>query len=217
MKINSKFYDLINKEPIEIQKTDTGNIEIHSLNSYKYLYDTNIPKRRFTYWSNKGGNDYKLLIEDEFYAIMKDLYSPQANEEWLKLYNEVCDVRKKSLLTKYVPLTIVAVILMIVLYIVTFGTSYNLLSVVMVIIPYYFLSRTLTKKNEAVVEEQRSKVIVKIKEVVGEEKFEKLLDEQEIFFDEFYKKFNNVSDEKEEKLELDEKENESVEKVNENE
>ncbi len=74
MKINKKYYDFMDQEPILTQQIDEGVVEIHSMNAYPSIYNTNITKQRFTFWSSKGDGNYKLAIEDSYYDVMKDLY-----------------------------------------------------------------------------------------------------------------------------------------------
>lgn len=186
MKINPKFYDLINKEPKSVQETKFGKIEIHSLNDYPYLYNMYISKRNFTYWSNKGGSDYKLLIEDSFYEVMKDLYSKRVNENWLEFYEKIEKNRKKTLFAQYLPITLVSLVIMIVVSMLLSGTQFYLLGSGAVVVAFFFITRVLSKNNNSVFDSLRNEAVEKIKLIVGVEHFDKLLDDQDSFIKKFY-------------------------------
>ncbi len=189
MKMNKKYYNAINTTPIEVQETSHGKIEVHSLNKYKQLHDTYVPKGRFVTWVSDGKGPYKLLIEDEFAEVMGDLYTAPVNERWLDFYECLEKARNKANLTILLPVSISLILsVALVQYVLPIDDSIKLYISLAVIVGFFFLNKVVNKSINQKADDLRQTAITSIKGVVGEEKFEKLLDTQEEWKKEYFKK-----------------------------
>ena len=99
-KLNIKLFKQITGEPIEVQQTDKGVVEIHSLNN-SVLYDEYISKGKFFFWCSDG-NVFRLVIEEGYYETLKDFFVPKVNEQWIRYYDETDAVRNQYM-KKYLP------------------------------------------------------------------------------------------------------------------
>ncbi len=189
MKINAKYYNVINTTPKEIQQTSLGKIEIYSLNDYPELYNSHTPKGRFTVWVNKGGPDYKLLVEDEYYETLEPLYSSEINEVWLKFYNFITSSRKKMLLTILLPAGIILMgLIALINYVLPISEDASLYSTIGLFIVFFIINKFLTNKINKIVDASRDEHIDEIRNILTPLYFEELLTKQEDFVKEFYKK-----------------------------
>lgn len=189
MKINAKYFDLINKEPRMVQKTKKGDVEIHSLNDYPQLYNSNIAKCQFTFWSNNGTTTYKLLIEDSFYDVMKDLYSEEVNGIWLEFYEEVTLARKNAVIKGLIPMSAIVFASIAALGFIPeeYSAVGNYVGVGLIAV-FLVVNVLRNKKINEKMKTMNIAAIDKIKKAVTETHFDELLDNQEVFVEEFYNK-----------------------------
>ncbi len=188
MKINAKYFDIINTEPIEIQETSNGKIEIHYLNDYPMIYNAYISRGQFTCWSNKGGTDYKLLIEKSFCEEMKDLYCKEINELWLEFYNYVAEAKKKAFVQHFLPLSIIMMVLIFLLnaFIPEAYSTVTLISSVVLIMIYFLGNNYLKLRANRAVGNKKNQTVDKIEELLGKDRFNEILDLQEKFTKDFF-------------------------------
>ncbi len=188
MKVNAKYFDLIDKEAVLVQETKYGTVEIHSMNQYDYIFNQSIQKGNFSFWSNKGTDTYKLLLEDSFYSELKDLYSKRILEEWLIFYQFVENSRIKALKTQFLP-SCILVFLAIGSLLFLVPEKYSDITTYIAIglsIIFLFVTSFLNKGNGRKVSEKRNETIHNIKMILGNDKFDELLDKQEAFTEKFY-------------------------------
>lgn len=190
MKINEKYYDTINGEPLSVQETKLGNIQIYCLNDYPHIYDTYISRGQFTCWSNKGGKDYKLLIESSFNVGMKDLYTKRVNECWLEFYDYIEVIKTKALKFQFIPLSMGIFIVLILISMFT-PEAYEMASFIVsivLLVAFLILTNYLKVKNNKSVQMKKNETVNKIELILGKDRFNEILDLQEQFAKDFYKK-----------------------------
>lgn len=189
MKINKKYFDAINTNPIDIQETKAGNLRIYSMNEYPEIHSSNTAKASFTFWSNKGGNEYKLLIDEEYYNTLRPLYDAKISEVWLEFYDTLTKERNKMLLKIMLPITIVMFALIILTSVLLIdNSSMRMYITVLLLIIFFVVNRFFNIKVDKHVAAIKDKSIDKIRNILGTTKFEELLTSQEKFVEAYYKK-----------------------------
>lgn len=189
MKINAKYYNIINTTPLDVQNTDMGVVEVYSLNDYPQLFATHALKSKFTMWCCDGVGPYKLLIEDGYYETMGTLYSSDINTIWLDFYKNITISKKKSFLTILLPVFIIVFAILGFLNFTNFVPDESKVAVTLAFLVIVFIANTFVNKNVAnKVKQMNLEAIDKIKGVVGATKFDELLDAQEAYVKEFFKK-----------------------------
>lgn len=189
MKINQKYYDKINSEPFLVQETNSGNIEFYKLKDYPEIYNSTVGKGRFFFWCSKNTDIYKLLIEEEYYEQLKELYGKRVNEVQLKFYTDIDSTRKSLMLKLFLPLAITVFILMaLVSTFISSDSGMRMPLFALIIVTFVFINIVINKKTNASITNLNIDAIDKIKGILGAEKFESLLDKQEEYVQEFYRK-----------------------------
>lgn len=204
MKINAHYFDHITSEPLEIQNIDDWTIEIYSLNDYQVIYDTYIKRGQFSCWCNKGGKTYKLLIEDTFHEEVKDLYTKEVNAHWIEYYNQIDIIRTNSLKFHFIPSTVIAFGLILLLSILI-PQSLTTLSFILALVVggCYLLTTNYFKiKNSRRSAVKKNEAVDKIEKLLGKTRFNQILDKQEKYTKEFYKQNEEQNEDLEKNIEI---------------
>lgn len=189
MKINAKYYNIINTTPLDVQNTDMGVVEIHSLNDYPQLFATHALKSKFTMWCCDGVGPYKLLIEDGYYETMGRLYESDINSIWLNFYKDINVAKKKTFLTILLPVFLVIFFILGFLNFTDFVQDEYKFPITATFLIIVFIVNTFVNKHVAAKVKQMNLVAIdKIKTNIGGAKFDELLDAQEAYVKEFFKK-----------------------------
>ena len=89
MRINDRIYFYADEEKkLETQELENHNLEIYSLNDYPDLLEEFTNKGKFAVWSSRDGVDYRLFIEEGYKKEVKELYSKDINNIWLKFWDK---------------------------------------------------------------------------------------------------------------------------------
>ncbi len=188
MKINQKYYDVITTEPFDVHTTELGKVEMHSLNDYPTLHTQNTSQGRFAVWFNKGGDDYKLLVDNNYYETLKPLYTKEINQIWLEFYNFITKERKKALLMILLPVAILLLLFVVLIsYVIEMDADARLYVTIGIFILFFVANKIINSKINKMVERTRNDSIDKIKDELGESTFNNLLDAQEEFVKAYYK------------------------------
>lgn len=205
MKVNAKYYNAINTTPKEVQETKYGKVQIYSLNDFPTLCSANTSKGKFHIWSNNGGTDYKLLIEDNYFSELHELYTKEINELWLEFYDKL-DKSKKAIMKKiFLPISLAVLSIMIGLSFLpesleTVKTVASWILMIGVVV----VSVKVNKKINNGLMESKNHAVSKIQEVITEKRFNELIDLQDEFIKKYYKE-QYVAMYGEESFDLDEK------------
>lgn len=105
MKLNAKVYRDLTGEPFETQNINGKIVELHYMNDTPYFYSY-ANKGNFSIWTSDG-NNYKVLIEKDYYESLKSFYDPKVNEIWMTFLEEVGAVQKKVRLFYLLPMILV--------------------------------------------------------------------------------------------------------------
>ncbi len=189
MKINKKYYDYIDTEPNEVQNLELGTVQIYSMNDYPSIHELQKRNARFSMWINKGGNDYKLLVDDEYKNTLQGLYVPEVNNVWLEYYNNLDKEEKRARLTHQLPTAIVfSLILVVVYYFLPLESTGKLIASVILLILVLLVNKALNKIVTKKVNILKDAALDKIGSLIGQKNFDDLLNKQNKFLEDYYKK-----------------------------
>ena len=142
-------------------------------------------KGQFAVWTSDG-KEYKLLIEDGYYEVMKELYDKKINKVWISFYEEADKVRSGLMYKIVLPMIALAMLVA-----VLFSTipalqqfqSVALIAILAVILVANILQTNLMKKK---IEQARANSISEIKRIRGKERFEEILEAQAKYYDSYF-------------------------------
>lgn len=189
MKLLPKYYNKINTEPFEVQETPDATFEIYNFNDYPTLHKQHTNSNAFTMWSSDGNGTYKLLIDNDYYDVMKELYTKNVNLIWLDFFETNKTQTNKFLLKTLGPLAfVIAALITIIIFLLPFDMNIRLILCLVVAIISIFPKKIIenaAKEKSAIL---KNETIDKINAEVGETVFSRLLEDQEHFITEFNKK-----------------------------
>lgn len=197
MKLNPKVYKQLTGEPFDTQEANGKTIEFHYMNDTPFLFQF-ASRGRFAIWTSDG-NNYKVLIESKYYEALKDFYQPEVNLIWLSFLERVGTLSKKINMWFIIPTFV--------LYIVVAGVATMVFPeqtlpillgmIILVVISNMFQGRLVNKK----VREENKIAQDKIREFLGNERFDGLVKSQEDHYQEYFK-FNEEQVEETQEVEV---------------
>ena len=134
------------------------------------------------------GNDvrnYKVLIESKYYEALKPFYEQGVNKIWLSFLTNVGNMSRKTNLIFLIP-TMALYVILVTLFSIFWQEQMMILLIALlagVILTNMTQSRYINKK----VKEENGATQQAIKDYIGEEKFEELVKNQEVFYAEYFK------------------------------
>jgi len=183
MKLNPKIYAQLTQEPFDTQEINGKIVEFHYLNNTPYLFQF-ASKGRFAIWTSDG-NNFKVLVEKRYYELLSDFYLPEVNTIWLNFLSKVGALSKKVNNWFMIPSMVT--------YVVVAGLATWLFPdytmeiligmVVLVIIGNIFQGRYLNQK----VAQENKNTQDEIRDYLGIERFNKLVDNQAVHYQEYFK------------------------------
>ena len=188
MKINQKIFNSVTTEPFDVQELKDGVvIELHSLNKNEALFNEYAPKAKFAIWTCIDGKKYRLLLEDTYYPRLRELYGRRVNQCMIDFWDAVEKERGKVMKLIFVPVSIVVFIVFILLMIfqeqlgdaVTFIMGATLVAFIIVNV-------FVNKKIDSILNKHNSEAVEKIKNIIGHDRFDQLMDEQQAHYDDFF-------------------------------
>ena len=184
MKLQYAIFKQLN-DPKETQQSDGKTVEIHSMNNTRYL-SRFAGKGQFAVWTSDS-KTYKLLIEDGYYKVMKDLYSKRVNQVWIQFYEKADKVRFGLLYKMVFPMIAVSMLLAVLFSMIPALSGYQnyaLIGILAVVLVTNMLQTSIMRKK---VEGARTEAVRDIKLIVGENKFNELLEHQGKYYEEYFK------------------------------
>lgn len=186
MRINPKIYRAIDSaEPFETQEFDGRKIELYFMNGFDGIQEEFIGKGQFAVWTSDDGFNYRMLIEEGYYNVVGELYSQDINKIWVEFWDKTDAISKKFTRFFMIPMMIIVVAVVIICNFLGNIGSYISIGVLIASFIAMLLINTRTKK--AIMQENVNsrKMIV---EKIGQEHFDKLLEAQKEYMDEYYDK-----------------------------
>ena len=208
MKINPKIYNTIVSTPFDTQELDGGVvIELHSLNENEALFNEYAQsKGKFSVWSSLDGKTYRLLLEDSYYARLRELYGRRVNQCMITFWNDVEKERSKVLRWFFIisGLLLGGLFIFLAFFPDALDQTGQMIVMGATLIGFIVVNTVINRKVDSIINKHNSIAVEKIKNIVGHDHFEELLDETRAHYDDFF----GINDEVEEVTE------ETVEETN---
>ena len=186
MRINPKIYRAIDSaEPFETQEFDGRKIELYFMNGFDGIQEEFIGKGQFAVWTSDDGFNYRMLIEEGYYNVVGELYSQDINKIWVEFWDKTDAISKKFTRFFMIPMMIIVVAVVIICNFL--GNIGSYISIGVLIESFIAMLFINTRTKKAIMQENVNsrKMIV---EKIGQEHFDKLLEAQKEYMDEYYDK-----------------------------
>ncbi len=211
MRINPKLYSVAEGiQPIETQEFDNRKIELYYMGDFNGVEEEFINKGQFAVWSSVDGVNYRLFLEKGYYETVGELYTLQVNKIWVEFWDKTEVISKKFSRYVIIPLMVLALIACIGS---TFlGSIGNFVAIGILVVAFIAMMVCNSKTKKKIMAENinsRDQII----KLLGENRFDKLLDAQKEYMDDYYQKLY-PQDEEVENNEDENKSNESEENSN---
>ena len=196
MRINPKIYRAIDSaEPFETQEFDGRKIELYFMNGFDGIQEEFIGKGQFAVWTSDDGFNYRMLIEEGYYNVVGELYSQDINKIWVEFWDKTDAISKKFTRFFMIPMMIIVVAVVIICNFL--GNIGSYISIGVLIASFIAMLFINTRTKKAIMQENVNsrKMIV---EKIGQEHFDKLLEAQKEYMDEYYDKLYPSEEEDEE-------------------
>ncbi len=197
MKLNQRIYDYALEEKLIERQEITGDrsVELYSLNDYQDIYTEFTNQGKFAVWSCVDGKNYRLFLEDGYYKKLQPLYKQSINQIWLDFWDE-CDKAVSKFRSVIMPIMLVAIVVLFL------GGTFFLqdypsvqlgvaLGVAAIFIGFVLVFRARINKR---INQANAEAVAKIKKNMGEKTFERLLNDQRSYIDEFFHYDDNNDD-----------------------
>lgn len=198
MRINPKLYVAADGvEPLEVQEFEGHKVEVYLMNQFDGVKEDFVTsKGQFAVWSSVDGNNYRLFLEDGYYATVKDLYSQPVNEIWIKFWDKLDGITKKYSRFLIYPIMLVAVVLCILSIALQskwgqVGTYVVIGVLVALFITLIVANYLVKKKSVAENVKSREQIIA----ALGQENFDQLIEAQKAYMDEYFEALNSTEPE----------------------
>jgi hypothetical protein len=184
MKLNPKIYRTLTN-PVETQEVNGTTVDIHHMNETNYLARY-AGQGQFAVWTSDG-HDYKLMIERDYFETLRPLYSPKVNGIWIRFYERAGKVRSDIFFKLIGPVLLLALAAIIVFATVPALKAYQTIVLIVtlgLVLVVNIAQSTLMKRG---IEKARVEAVTEIKDEVGLDKFNELIDIQTKFYEEYFK------------------------------
>lgn len=211
MRINPKLYSVAEGiQPIETQEFDNRKIELYYMGDFNGVEEEFINKGQFAAWSSVDGVNYRLFLEKGYYETVGELYTLQVNKIWVEFWDKTEVISKKFSRYVIIPLMVVALIACI--GSMFLGSIGNFVAIGILVVAFIAMMVCNSKTKKKIMAENinsRDQII----KLLGENRFDKLLDAQKEYMDEYYQKLYPQDEEVEDDSDKNEA-SESNEKTN---
>jgi hypothetical protein len=208
MKLSPKIFKQLTNEPFLVQNIDGKRVEFHYMDQTPFLFQY-ASKGRFVVWTSDG-KAYKVLIESTYYTALEDFYQPEVNRIWLNFLENVGSINRKINLYFLIPTVI---IYMTAAFLASIYFADQIWTVLIALIFIIFISNMFQSRlvNNKV-RQENNKAQDQIRTMIGQERFNELVEAQEKHYKDYFKFDDNepLNEESIEQLEnVDEKNGET--------
>lgn len=182
MKLNPKIFAQLNEEPFETQIVNGKNVAFHYMNETPFLYQF-ASRGRFAIWTSDG-KDYKVLIESKYHNALKDFYTEEVNSIWLNFLDKVAKLSRKMSMTFLIPTVIIYMIVGIAAIQITGDVWPVIISLIILVLVSNMIQARIINKR---VQNENTRAQDEIRQLIGQEKFNQLVEAQEEHYKEYFK------------------------------
>lgn len=184
MKLNPRVFKNLNSEPFLEQDIDGQKVSFYDMNETQYLTQY-AGRGKFAIWTSNGGNEYKVLIEKSYYEALEPFYSYDVNKIWLNFLTSASQITRKMSMWFLVPTMVIY------LAIAAIATIYfpdQIIAVLLGLIVVIFGSNVVqTRLTSNRVKEANFNAQNQIRETLGNEVFDGLVQAQEDHYKAYFK------------------------------
>lgn len=189
MKMLPKDYAKAVGSPFRVEKYKEAVLEMYYLDD-RPDYSKFAARGRFSVWTSDGVN-YRLFVDKGYYNAVPDLYVNEVNDIWLDFTNGIYAAQKKMsrkymMVSLIVLLVVLAASTIIQQLLPTQANNIFLASMVVLFIGLFYSSNQQQKKLRTLVGEENKNATESIKSVLGEARFQAILDAQEKYYEAYF-------------------------------
>src|SRR5690606_35912288 len=190
MKMLPRLYATAQGEPFRTEDYKGNKVEFFYLDDQKD-YGKYVSRGRFSVWTSDGVN-YRLFVDKGYYAVVPDLYRNDVNDIWLDFTNLIYGAQKK-MSNRYLWSSFGVMAVAFIAYFIVqqlfpdFAQNFFLIAMVLLFIGMFFVSNIQQKKLKVMLEKENQEASAKIRQTLGEERFQNILNSQEKYYQEYFK------------------------------
>lgn len=175
--------------PFRVEKYKDATLEMYYLNDRNDFYKF-AQRGRFSVWTSDGVN-YRLFVEKGYYEAVPNLYKNEVNDIWLDFTNSIYGAQRK-MSRKYMMVSMIVLLVVLgasMLLQTLWAEQANnifLAAMVVLFIGLIVSSNRQQKRLRSLVQEENKKATELIKNELGEEVFQELLDNQEKYYQQYF-------------------------------
>lgn len=180
MKLHNRIYRSLTQEPFHTQKIGEKEVGFFYLNDTQHLAQY-VQKGRFYVWTSDGIN-YRLLIEKGYYEKVSYFFSEEINTIWINFLDEIGVISKKMSRMFLIGSLVIAVLIVVLSILLEFQQYGIFIALTVVLIANMVHSSRLNK----IIKEKNYNAQVAIRDILTEPGFEKLIADQEEYYQEYF-------------------------------
>lgn len=180
MKLHNRIYRSLTQEPFHTQKIGEKEVGFFYLNDTQHLAQY-VQKGRFYVWTSDGTN-YRLLIEKGYYEKVSYFFSEEINTIWINFLDEIGVISKKMSRMFLIGSLVIAVLIVVLSILLEFQQYGIFIALTVVLIANMVHSSRLNK----IIKEKNYNAQVAIRDILTEPGFEKLIADQEEYYQEYF-------------------------------
>lgn len=184
MKLNNKIYQTLTN-PVEVQDANGKRVEIHYMNDTTYL-SRYASRGQFSVWTSNG-EDFRLLIEKGFYEEIQPLYSGSINAIWIEFFQAVNTIRNNLFRKIVLPVLGVAFLVVILFSLVPQLGDFRIYALLAMLVVVLFINIFQSSYMRKKVEEARTVAVTGIKDHLGTNQFQELVEKQNKYYENYFK------------------------------
>lgn len=200
MKLNPRVFKNLNTEPFLEQDIDGQKVSFYDMNETQYLTQY-AGRGKFAIWTSNGGDEYKVLIEKSYYEALEPFYSYDVNKIWLNFLTSASQITRKMSMWFLIP---TMVIYLAVAAVATIYFPEQIIAVLLGLIVVIFGSNIIqTRLTSNRVKEANINAQNQIRETLGNEVFDGLVQAQEDHYKAYFKFEEEAQEDSEELISVD--------------
>lgn len=200
MKLNPRVFKNLNTEPFLEQDIDGQKVSFYDMNETQYLTQY-AGRGKFAIWTSNGGDEYKVLIEKSYYEALEPFYSYDVNKIWLNFLTSASQITRKMSMWFLIP---TMVIYLAVAAVATIYFPEQIIAVLLGLIVVIFGSNIIqTRLTSNRVKEANINAQNQIRETLGNEVFDGLVQAQEDHYKAYFKFEEEAQEDSEAQISVD--------------